>query len=91
MSIDKDEIGKLNKIIIATLLMDRTTNNNILWGTNDYEDLGAEYSAGNQMKIDLITGWNSIPIRPRVFKEQNQKEGRMKCYNIVVTGVANKI
>ena len=78
MSIDNDEIGKLNKKIIATLLMDRTTNNNILWGTSDYEDYGAEYSAGNQMKINLITGWNSMPIHPRVFKEQNQKEGRTR-------------
>lgn len=78
MGIEDDEIGKLNKKVLSTLLMDRTTRKNILWGTSDYEDLGTEYSAGNQMKINLITGWNSKSIRPRVFKAQDQKEGRTR-------------
>lgn len=37
--IDIDE-GKWSKDVLQVLLIDRTTNRNIIWGTDDYEALG---------------------------------------------------
>ena len=41
-TIDVDE-EKWSKKVLETLLIDRTTNRNIIWGTDDYEILGKEY------------------------------------------------
>ena len=78
LDISEDDINKLNHTLLATLLKDRTTQRNIIWGTGDYSDLGAEYDAGAEIQIGLITGKNSKVIQPRVMKAKNQKEGRTK-------------
>lgn len=78
LDINEDDINKLNYDLLAILLVDRTTKKNILWATNDYENLGQDYSAGNEIRIDLITGNNSTVIQPRVLKAQEKKVGRTR-------------
>ena len=41
-----NDITKLNIDLLAILLFDRTSRKNIIWGTNDYEDMGSPYAAG---------------------------------------------
>ena len=74
-TIDVDE-EKWSKKVLETLLMDRTTNRNIVWGTNDYEILGKEYSSHLPILIHLITGDNNDVIQPRILKskEMNMKK-----------------
>ena len=50
LDINEDDINKIEKDLLSILLMDRTTKNNILWGTDDYTELGDDYSAEKEIK-----------------------------------------
>lgn len=76
-TIDVDE-EKWSKKVLETLLMDRTTNRNIVWGTNDYEILGKEYSSHLPILIHLITGDNNDVIQPRILKSKERQGNRTK-------------
>ncbi|MBR8462409.1 hypothetical protein KDE12_06020 [Campylobacter sp. faydin G-105] len=76
-TIDVDE-DKWSKEILKTLLIDRTTNRNIIWGTDDYEILGKEYCSHYPILFDLITGNNSKVIQPRIFKTKENQGNRTK-------------
>ena len=75
-TIDVDE-GKWNKDILKILLKDRTTNRNMIWGTDNYEALGKEYNSHFPILYELIVGENAGVIKPRVLKTV-EKQGRRK-------------
>ena len=85
LDVNEDDINQLNRDLLATLLFDRTTRKNILWGTDDYKDLGDSYSAGNPITEYLITGNNGKIIQPRVLKAQEQKRDRTRTRAEVFT------
>lgn len=76
-TIDVDE-GKWSKKILETLLIDRTTNRNIIWGTDDYKDLGEEYNSHFPIQYNLITGKNGDVIQPRILKTKENQGNRTK-------------
>lgn len=76
-TIDVDE-GKWSKDILETLLIDRTTKRNIIWGTNDYEILGKDYYSHYPILFQLITGKNSNVIQPRILKTKESQGNRTK-------------
>lgn len=76
-TIDVDE-GKWSKDILQILLIDRTTNRNIIWGTDDYELLGKEYNSHYPILFELITGKNSDVIQPRILKTRESQDNRRK-------------
>lgn len=71
-TIDVDE-GKWSKEVLQILLIDRTTNRNIIWGTDDYEALGKEYNLHYPILLEIITGKNSGVIQPRILKTKKIK------------------
>lgn len=76
-TIDVDE-GKWSKKVLETLLIDRTTNRNIIWGTDDYENLGKEYNFHFPILFHLITGENGNIIQPRILKTKENQGNRTK-------------
>ena len=76
-TIDVDE-NKWSKDILQILLVDRTTNRNIIWGTDDYEILGKEYNSHYPILFELITGKNSGVIQPRILKTKESQGNRIK-------------
>lgn len=76
-TIDVDEC-KWSKELLQILLIDRTTNRNIIWGTDDYESLGKEYNSHYPILFELITGKNSNVIRPRILKTKESQGNRTK-------------
>lgn len=76
-TIDVDE-GKWSKEVLKILLIDRTTNRNIIWGTDDYETLGHEYNSRFPIFFDLITGKNLGVIQPRILKSKESQGSRTK-------------
>lgn len=76
-TVDVDE-NKWSIDILKTLLIDRTTNRNIIWGTDDYEYLGNQYNSHFPIEIDLINGKNSKIIRPRILKTKKTQGNRTK-------------
>ncbi len=78
LDINEDDINKIEKDLLSILLMDRTTKNNILWGTDDYTELGDDYSAEKEIKQEQITGSRSKVIQPRIAKELTRKRDRTR-------------
>lgn len=76
-TVDVDE-NKWDKEILEILLIDRTTNRNIIWATADYETLGSEYNSHFPIEINLITNENSNIIKPRVLKNKENQGNRTK-------------
>lgn len=76
-TIDVDE-GKWSEVVLKTLLIDRTTKRNIIWGTEDYEYLGKEYNSHYSILFELITGKNSDIIQPRILKTKESQGSRTK-------------
>lgn len=70
--------GKWSKKVLEILLIDRTTNRNIIWGTGDYEYLGKEYNSHFPILYELITGKNLGLIQPRILKTKEGQGNRTK-------------
>ena len=74
----EDDILKKSPLILEILLYDQTTNQNILWATDNYNYLGNNYNFSSQIKIESITGTNSQIIMPRVLKSKSLQKTRSK-------------
>lgn len=83
-TIDIDE-NKWDNEILKTLLIDRTTNRNIIWGTNDYEALGSAYNSHLPILVESITGHNDGIIKPRILKTKEDQGNRTKAKAEVFT------
>jgi len=64
--------------VLEILLRDHTTQKNIFWATNNYQHLGAPYSADAYILPELITGGNGNIIMPRVHKDKVLQQSRSK-------------
>ena len=65
------DISKYGDSLLNILLFDRTTQQNIIWGTSDYEHFGCAYNAQFQITPNLITGENKNIIQSRIHKDKN--------------------
>lgn len=77
IDIKEDELLAMDGNILDTLLIDRTTGENIIWATNDYASMGDAYTFFNHINPELITGENKNVIQSRVTK--NEKERKMRA------------
>lgn len=76
-TIDIDE-EKWSKEVLQILLIDRTTNRNIIWGTEDYEAFGEEYNSHYPILFELIISKNLGVIQPRILKTKESQGNRTK-------------
>ena len=74
----EQNIADLEPSLLAILLRDETTGQNIRWGTDDYEYLGTAFTAKEEMRPELITGKYAEVIKPRVLKEKETQLGRTR-------------
>jgi len=78
IDIKEDDLLAMGGGILDTLLIDRTTGENIIWATDDYAALGDAYSFFKHITPELITGDNRNVIQPRVIKARNEQKVRTK-------------
>src|SRR5690554_1398565 len=78
MSILEDKIYKISNDILKLLLIDKTTNNNILWCTDNYNKFGSGYYFNNKIEVNLLYGRKGRIIMPRMKKNKNDKKMRIK-------------
>lgn len=78
IDIIKDDVGNIDRKLLKLLLKDKTTKENILWATKDYEDYGVGYDERVQMSVDLITGYLSDIIQQRATKTKEIQKNRIK-------------
>jgi len=64
--------------VLETLLRDHTTQQNIFWATDNYQELGEMYQFSSQIFIQLITGDNGNIIMPRVKKDKDLQQTRVR-------------
>lgn len=62
-----------DKNILTLLLKDRSSGKNIIWATDDYEQLGAGYAADDELTLAAITGEHGDIIRPRALKSKEEQ------------------
>lgn len=71
--------------VLNTLLIDRTTGHNILWATDDYQELSPRHQAHAEMTVAAITGEYLGIIAPRVAKSRDVQSNRTKSKAEVFT------
>lgn len=80
VDVSEQQFLEYDRQVLETLLIDRTTGNNILWGTDDYcrseEDVA--HAHGSQIQTELITGENDGIIKPRTLKSRDAQKARSK-------------
>lgn len=69
-------LRRYGRSTLETLLVDRTTKNNIIWADREYEQLGAGYDPYDEMTPEKICG--KRVIEPRVVKSIDQQAWRTK-------------
>lgn len=67
-----------NEQVLMNLLADRTSGGNIVWGTDDYEELWEKNKANAPITLDFITDTNLNVIQPRILKDKEKQKKRTK-------------
>lgn len=79
VDIKENKIRELDKRLLALLLKDHTTGENIIWATDNYESRGdTGYHSYDHIDISLITGRNGNVIKPRTTKSKQEQRHRVK-------------
>lgn len=65
-------------MVLDILLRDHTTQQNVFWATDNYEELGESYQFSSQIISELITGENGHVIMPRVKKDKELQQLRVR-------------
>lgn len=80
------DIGRLAKLgVLDALLLDRSTDDNIVWATSSYACRGAGYQPEEEILLSLITGDNAELIRTRASKERSEQAALTKEHAEVFT------
>ncbi len=64
--------------LLSILLIDRTTQKNIIWATDSYENRGKAFAPGKRIEPDLVTGIYGSLIQPRAAKSLSEQRQRTK-------------
>jgi len=74
----ENEIREQYPEVLDTLLRDHTTQKNIFWATHNYRHLGKGYEYSSPISPDVITGENGHIIMPRVQKDKQLQQSRVR-------------
>ena len=64
----EQELLDHERTLLEILLQDKTTKKSIIWATDDYAELGEQYSFKKEILPELVTGEQDSLIQPRVEK-----------------------
>lgn len=78
ISFDEKDILEQYPMVLEILLKDRTTQKNIVWGTNNYSESGEFYNANMEIALGLVKGIRSRIVKTRVLKSDEHKSSRTK-------------
>lgn len=78
VDIRENDIIKYDRELLPILLHDNSSNQNILWATDNYTFMGEEYEASAPIQCKLVTGRNGDIIKPRVSKSKEEQLTRTR-------------
>lgn len=64
--------------LVGRLLQDKTTRKNIIFASESYSDCGTGYKDHSQMTEDVLLGFDSCDIQPRVYKAVSEQARRTR-------------
>lgn len=74
----EQELLDHERTLLEILLQDKTTKKNIIWATDDYAELGKQYSFKKEILPELVTGEQDSLIQPRVEKALEHQTNRTR-------------
>ncbi len=74
----ENEIFEKYPEVLDILLRDHTTQKNIFWATDNYQNLGQDYQFDSHLKTSSITGVNGDIVMPRVKKNKDLQQSRVR-------------
>ena len=81
-SVPLEELIKLESYpvrgLVGRLLQDKTTRKNIIFASESYSDCGTGYKDHSQMTEDVLLGFDSCDIQPRVYKAVSEQARRTR-------------
>ena len=78
IDIFENDIREQYPEVLDILLRDHTTQKNIFWATDNYENLGKGYDFASPILPELITGERGDVIMPRVKKDKILQQSRVR-------------
>ena len=78
IDIQENAIKKFDEDILEVLLMDRSSNKNIIWATDTYSVHGEGYDSQDYITVERITGKFGYVIKPRTKKSKKEQQYRIK-------------
>lgn len=78
IDIKENDLLKIDPELLAILLKDKTTGNNIIWATDNYSKYGFSYTAEKEIRIELITSRHGGIIKPRIEKSKTEQQQRVR-------------
>ena len=78
IDIKENDLLKIAPELLAILLKDKTTGNNIIWATDNYAKYGEAYFFDKEIKIELITSRHGGIIKPRIEKSKTEQQQRVR-------------
>ena len=64
--------------LVGRLLQDKTTRKNIIFASESYSDCGTGYKDYSQMTENVLLGFDSCDIQPRVYKAVSEQTRRTR-------------
>lgn len=74
----ENELIKKYPSVLEALLQDHTTQKNIFWATDNYQVLGKGYQYDSEIIPESISGKNGEVIMPRVKKNKELQQARIR-------------
>ena len=78
IDIKENDLLKIDPELLAILLKDKTTGNNIIWATDNYAKYGEAYFFDKEITIELITSRHGGIIKPRIEKSKTEQQQRVR-------------
>lgn len=78
IDIKENYIYKLDNKLLEILLKDHSSNQNIIWATDNYAYRGVGYQSYDQITIAAITGHKGGIIKPRTEKSKKEQTERIR-------------
>lgn len=78
IDIKENAIWHLDNTLLAILLKDKSSGQNLIWGTDTYAWRGSKFEPQDYITVKAITGLRGNIIKPRTEKSQKEQRQRIK-------------
>ena len=85
IDIKENYIMQLDESLLAILLKDKSSGQNIIWATDTYIGRGYGFQPRDYITVQSVTGRRGNIIRPRIEKSQKEQKERIKKKGEVFT------